>query len=262
MRASLECVRRRLLFWFLVLSCCCGVLACGGDDDDRPYQLREPKQFWLQQKIFQKRGIVVEDDDCIVRRQYWVLDQTVVGQVTDVEVVKDGVFVTARFDGIGAGWQKRGINMQDRRVSKTSRSTTVRPNPYGDGAEIRSDEVTFSYRLEGEEVDPSFCGLLLQHDERVVVVRFPAALVSLVSPRFGDEVVRSWDWHDGFADGGDTAVGMQHGSAGDCVGVVESERDDKGFINVRWKQTGRRKSHRFDNFGYYDVQLANDTEEQ
>lgn len=259
MRPYLAHIRRRFPRWSLLLICWSGLVVRGGDDD-RPYQFRDPKRFWLRQQVVQRRGIVVEDDDYIVRRQYWVLDPTVVGQVTDVEVVKDGVFVTARFDGIGAGWQKCGINMQDRTVSKTSRATTIRPDSYGDVTDIQTDEVTFSYRLEGDEVDPAVCGLMVRNDGRVVVVRFPAALVSLVSPRVGDEVVRSWDWHDGFADGGDTAVGMQRGSAGDCVGVVESERDEKGFINVRWKQTGRRKSHRFDNFGYYDIQLANEPE--
>lgn len=259
-RPSLAAVRRGILR-FLLASICCGGVFVHGEDDDRPYQFRDPKRFWLEQQVFQKRGIVVEDDDYIVRRCYWVLDPTVVGQVTDVEVVDDGAFLTVRFENIGGGWRKHGINMQDRAVSKTSRATTVRTDPYGDGADIQTDEVTFSYRIEGEEVDPAFCGLLLRIDDRMAVVRFPVSLVSLAPPRVGDEVVRSWDWHDGFADGGDRAVGMNSGSADDCVGVVESQRDDKGFVNVRWKQTGRRKSHRFDNFGYYDIQLSNETPE-
>lgn len=225
--------------------------------DDGPYQFREPEKFWKDKVVFQKRGIVIEDDDFIVRKRYWVLDQSVTGQVVSVEPAdKKDVFLTVRFDGMGGGWRQRGINVRDRTVSRTRRDVTVRSDPYGDGANVNVDEVTFSYRIEGEQVDPNRCGVIVGREGPVTMVRFPNHIVSLVSPRKGDTVVRSWDWHDGFADGGRSARGRFETSFGECVGTVLCDRDEHGFIEVEWQKTKRKKSHRFDHFGYFDIEPA------
>lgn len=240
--------------WAAFVVCLAWAWVCSAEDD-RPYQFREPKQFWVHQVIFQKRGIVIEDDDFIVRQRYWILDRAVIGQVVQVNVLDEGIDLLVRFDNM-EGWQTKGINIRNRQVSRTERSVTIRPDYYGDGVEVDSDEVTFSYTIEGEEVAPDRCGLIVRREGNVVFVRFPSSLVSLVSPQVGDRVTRSFDWHDGFADGGSEPTGKGGEESSSCVGVVERERDEQGFIDVRWERTGRRKRHRFDNFGYYDVQLA------
>lgn len=242
----------------LLIACTIGSSCCVamGADDDRPHQFREPMEFWLHQMVFQKRGIVVEDDDYIVRQRYWVLDHSVCGQVVQVDATKDGTYLTVRFKSMGPGWQTQGVNIRNRTVTHSKRTVAIRDEPYGDGVEAEMDEVTFSYTIEGEEVDPLRCGVIVRREGNVVFVSFPSSLVSLVSPRVGDRVIRSFDWHDGFADGGSQAVGVDSAGLGDCFGVVERERDEKGFIDVRWERTGRRKRHRFDNCGYYDVRLV------
>ena len=242
--------------WVLLAACFLfqGVFA-SESGEDRPYQFREPKRFWLHQAVFQKRGIVIEDDDFIVRKRYWVLDRAVVGQVVQVDTLEKGLDLLVRFDSM-AGWQTTGMNIQNRMVAETERSVTIRQDYSGDGVEVDTDEVTFSYTIEGEEVDPDRCGVIERREGNVVFVRFPSSLMSLVSPRVGDRVTRSFDWHDGFADGGSDATGLGPEHPEECFGIVERERDEKGFIYVRWERTGRKKSHRFDNYGYYDVQLA------
>jgi hypothetical protein len=241
--------------WLPLLAWMCLCVAAGAEER-QPYQFREPKQFWMHQFVFQKRGIVVEDDDYIVRKRYWVLDTAVKGQVVQVDAIENGLDLTVRFDSMGSGWNTVGINVQNRRVTKTKRTETIRPDAYGDGTNIEVDEVTFSYTVEGEEVDHDRCGLIVRREGGVVFVRFPSSLLSLVSPRVGDRVARSFDWHDGFADGGRQSQGIDPQLPEGCYGIVESERDEKGFIDVRWERTGRRKRHRFDNFGFYDVQLV------
>lgn len=239
----------------VLLAACICCLGGSVAEDDRPYQFREPRQFWMHQIVFQKRGIVIEDDDYIVRKRYWVLDRAVVGQVVQVDPLEKGLDLLVRFDST-SGWQVKGSNIQNRRVSTTKRHETIRPNYSGDGLDIDSDEVTFSYTIEGEEVDPDRSGLIVRREGNVVFVRFPSSLISLVSPRVGDRVKRSHDWHDGFADGGLQPTGAAADQSAECVGIVERERDEQGFVDVRWERTGRRKRHRFDNFGYYDIQLA------
>jgi hypothetical protein len=237
-----------------------GIVCVSGavGEDDQPFQFREPERFWMHQVVFQKRGIVIEDDDFIVRDRYWILDKSVIGQVVKVDSLARGVNLTVRFDEMGAGWQAKGINVRDRTLTTTQRSVTVRPERYGDGATVETDEVTFSCRIEGDRVDPDRCGLIVRREGNVIFVRFPSSLISLISPSVGDRVIRSFDWHDGLADGGSRPSGVDLEGSTDCFGIVERERDDKGFIDVRWERTGRRKRHRFDNVGYYDVQLVSD----
>lgn len=227
------------------------------EDDDRPSQVRDPQAFWQRKVVFQKLGIVIEDEDYIVRERYWVLDKSVTGSVTDVDVMADSTAVVeVRFDGRDRGWRQHGVNIRDRRVSRTNRTVNIRPEPYGDGLRVDADEVTFSYRIEGEEVDPARCGVIVRLEGDVTVVRFPCHLAALAAPRKGDVVMRSADWHDGFADGGTKPTGPLEQSSVACVGTVEGERDEDGFVAVRWHKTGRKKSHRFDHHGYYDIELV------
>lgn len=242
----------------LLASLCIGAALIGrgvASDDDTPFQYRSPMQFWAAKLVCQKKGIVIEDTDYIIRKRYWVLDRTLSGKVVDVE--QSGgrkVFVTVRFDTSGGRWQEHGVNLQNRRVSTTKRTMRVRQDSYGDGYDVQEDQVTFSYDIQGEEVDPAKCGMLLRQEGDGAVVRFPVHLVSLAVLQKGDSVVRSWDWHDGFADGGNSPTGPRSEEDRGCVGTVEGDRDDDGFVNVKWEKTGRRKSHRFDHQGYYDIE--------
>jgi len=218
-----------------------------------PYQYENPRAFWLNKTVFQKRGIVIEDHDYIIRDRYWILDSKVYGQVTDVEQGDRQAWLIVQFEGgMGGGWQSKGVNVRDRRVVNKQRTVTIRNDPYGDGTRAHVDEISFSYRIEGEQVEPGRCGVIIRHEGRLTVVRFPASLMSLISPQVGDAVRRSWDWHDGVADGAARPTGKDTCSA--CTGTVTKERDDKGFVDVRWNLTGRNKSHRFDNLGYYDIE--------
>lgn len=232
---------------------------CGGviDDEEGPVQFRDPKAFWMHKVVFQKRGIVIEDEDFIVRNAYWVLTPSAQGQVVGVEQVdRSGVFVEVRFDETNAGWNRHGINIRNRAMENRHRTVRIRPDPYGDGAEIEADEVTYSYTIEGVEVERSRCGLIIRREGDVTVVRFPCHLVALVSPLPGDTVQRSGDWQDGYSDGGRKPRGPHEGSANDCIGRVLSERDREGFVSVRWEKTGRKKLHRFDHLGYYDIEVV------
>ena len=235
------------------------VALCGAQAEElKPYQFREPEKFWTGKKVIQKRGIVIEDPDYIVRNRYWVLDRSVTGRVVDVEAASgEKVFLSVRFDVVGAGWEEVGSPIRNRRVTNTRRTVRIRSDSYGEVAASEVDEVSFSYDIEGEQVEASRCGVIIAREGAVTVVRFPAMLISLVPLRKGDAVVRSDDWHDGFADGGDSPAGPHKSSMGDCVGVVTGERDKDGFVGVTWQKTGRKKSHRFDHRGYYDVQQAN-----
>jgi hypothetical protein len=218
-----------------------------------PYQFRDPKAFWLDKTVFQKRGVVVEDQDLIIREQYWVLDRTVQGQVIEVEQGDAKVWLIVQFEGgMGGGWERKGINVRDRTIVRTQRTVTIRNDPYGDGGHVHVDEVSLAHRIEGDQIDSDRCGVIIRQEGRITVVRFPASLVSLTSPRVGEAVRRSWDWHDGLADGGTRPTGIETCSG--CTGTVTKERDEKGFVDVRWNVTGRNKSHRFDHLGYYDVE--------
>jgi hypothetical protein len=225
------------------------------DNAEIPFQVREPEMFWSGKTVFQKRGIVIEDEDFIIRERYWTLDQSVTGKVIDVELA-DGkdTFVTVGFDGMGGGWRAESVNIRDRVVSKTERTLTIRPDHYGDGTKVEVDEVTVTHRIEGDQVEPNRCGVLVRHEGAAIAVRFPGNLLSVVSPRKGDAVVRSWDWHDGFADGGLEPKGRGSEASRECVGRVVRDRDADGFLEIEWEKTKRKKLHRFDHAGYYDVE--------
>ena len=208
----------------------------------------------MHRNVVQKLGIVIEDEDYIIRKRYWVVDRSVVGQVVRVERVGERLFLTVQFPEMTAGWQERGINIQNRRVTTTQRTVQVRPESWSDGATIDVDEVTFTHEIQGEEVDSARCGLIILREGKALRVRYPSHLLASEPLRKGDTVMRSWDWHDGFADGGDTRVGSRREDPSACVGIVEAERDRNGFVSVKWIKTGRRKSHRFDHQGFYDIE--------
>lgn len=224
--------------------------------EEIPFQSRDPENFWSEKIVIQKKGIVVEDEDCIVRRRYWVLDKSVTGRVVAVESVGQQVFLTVEYDGRGPGWVMTGINEQDRTVSNTQRNCRIRPDPYSDGTNVEMDEVTVTHSIQGVQMPPERCGLIVLEEGRAVRVRFPNHLIALESPRKKELVIRSWDWHDGHADGGDEPEGPLRGPVGDRFGEVLTERDDKGFVKVLWHATGREKLHRFDRNGFYDIEKA------
>lgn len=223
-----------------------------------PFQSSDPETFWTDKMVIQKKGIVVEDEDWIVRRRYWVLDKSVTGRVVAVESVGGQVFLTVEYDGRGPGWVMTGINEQDRTVSNTRRNYRIRPDPYSDGTDVEMDEVTVTHTIQGVQMPPERCGLIVFVEGRAVRVRFPVHLIALEGPRKKALVMRSWDWHDGHADGGDEPEGPLRGPVADRIGEVLMERDDKGFVKVLWHATGREKLHRFDRDGFYDIETVPD----
>lgn len=223
-------------------------------DSQAPYQEREPEKFWMQQTVFQKKGIVIEDSDYVVRKRYWVLDPTVKGRVVEVDRLLNEVLLSVRFQGISVGWREHGDSVRNRRVETTRRA--VRVNGWYEGGKVEADEVKFSYEIEGVKVSPERCGVITLREGQAVVVRFPSHLLSLEPLRKGDRVVRSWDWDGGFADGGNNATSSDQSTAAEFFGVVDSERDRHGFVAVTWAKTGRKKLHRYDHRGYFEIQKS------
>jgi len=217
--------------------------------DGEPYQKTEPEKFWMNRSVFQKKGIVIEDEDHIVRKRWWQLDSHATGKVIKVEVLAAGVFLHVRFEDGKRGWTERGVNRQNQRVTQGKRTTRIRPDSYGDGVTVEHDDVVWQYDIQGEEVEPRVCGLILEHGGGWVVVRFPSALIACVYPRKGDIVRRGADWSSG--EGGSADGGKSTSS----IGEVLVERDKDGWVTVKWEKTGRTKDHRFDQRGYYDLEV-------
>jgi hypothetical protein len=64
---------------------------------EQPSQFRNPVGFWSGRRVIQKRGIVIEDRDHIVRERYWVLDEYATGNVVEVSLVSTGARLRVRF---------------------------------------------------------------------------------------------------------------------------------------------------------------------
>lgn len=212
-----------------------------------PMRERDPKKFWLNQVVFQKCGIVVEDRDYIIRKRYWFLDSYDVGRVTEVSEADDGIRCTVLFNS-NERWQQKGF---DKALdSVTTVNTTVMPAREG----FRVESLVATYRSEGVAVDKTKCGIIVRHaNEKAVYVEFPAALLCYDLPRVNDRVERGPDWSDGYADGWSEPIGPS--DAKKYYGEVRAPRSLDGSIDVFWPVTGRTTSHRFDNFGgFFDVQ--------
>lgn len=230
------------------------------DDYDKPAQNRDPVGFWENQRVFQKRGIVIEDKDYIVRERYWVLDETATGLVKEAIPLKDGARTRVVFANTN-GWQERGFEKRGKVVTERKSTMKVRSNYRGD-ADVETDEVSYSYRIEGVWVDPSTAGILSYDDNGKPVIEYPSTIIGLVRPQIGDTVIRSLDWCNGFADGGPSPFGLLALLPSACAGEVVAPRDEDGYVAVRWQNTGRKTSYRFDSHGFYDVNLAKNKENQ
>lgn len=221
---------------------------------DKPAQNRDPVGFWNNQRVFQKRGIVIEDKDYIVRNRYWILDERATGRVKEVIPLAEGARVRVVFAD-DKGWQQQGFVKRDQVVTERKSTMTVRQSYQGD-TDVETDEVSYSYRIEGVWVDPSTAGMLSYDDNGRPVVEYPSTIVGLVRPHIGEAVIRSLDWCDGFADGGPLPFGRLASLPGEYAGDVVDFRDQDGYVSVRWRKTGRTTSHRFDSHGFYDIELA------
>lgn len=218
-----------------------------------PMRDRDPEEFWLNQRVFQKDGIVVEDRDYIVRERYWILDSYDVGRVTEVKQGDDGTRCTVLFES-DERWQQKGF---DKKLdSVTTVESTVVPAREG----FRVGSIVATYRNEGVAVEKARCGIIVRHaNEKAVYVEFPAALLCYDLPRVNDRVTRGPDWGDGHADGWSEPIGPS--DAKKYYGEVFAPRDQDGSIDVFWPVTGRTTTHRFDNFGgFFDVQKITDKE--
>jgi len=214
-----------------------------------PSQHREPEKFWTGKKVFQKRGIVVEDQDFIVRDRYWELDTNAVGKVVGVRQTGMGPICRVVFVD-NEHWQKRGFEKKP--VSQTVEKQSLQVTHAG----YEAVSISTSYRIEGVAVDRRLCGQIVSEDGTQRIVEFPAALLSRAMPRLNDKVVRGPDWCDGYADGGGVPIGQVEAGAAGCEGVVVKERDRDGNIDIEWVRTGRVTTHRFDSRDFYDIELA------
>lgn len=212
-----------------------------------PTRDRDPKRFWLNQRVFQKDGIVVEDRDYIVRERYWILDSYDVGRVTEVKQGDDGTRCVVLFDS-DERWQQKGFDKKLDTV--TAVESTVIPAREG----FRVGCIVTTYRNEGVAVDKARCGIIVRHaNEEAVYVEFPAALLCYELPRVNDRVTRGPDWGDGYIDGWSEPIGPSDSEK--FYGEVFAPRDLDGSVDVFWPVTGRTTTHRFDNFGgFCDVQ--------
>jgi hypothetical protein len=225
---------------------------------NKPMQQRSPVSFWKGKKVFQKRGIVIEDRDYIVKNRYWILDEAAVGDVIDVVVLKEDVRLIVRFPKEKNGWKETGFEKSDQQVSESTSTTTttIRKNYRGE-MEGESDTLTYtySYKIKGYEVDKAYCGVLDHDDNGHPIVDFPATIVGLQRLTVGDRVVRGPDWSDGYADGGSSPVGQMASHSDEFFGTVEHPRNVDGYVDVKWQKTGRLTAHRFDSHGFYDVEI-------
>jgi hypothetical protein len=209
-----------------------------------PHQERNPAQFWKGKEVFQKRGIVVEDKDFVIRKRWWELSRYHVGTVQDVDVDHRGGSATVLFRNKPKWMEKPGGPGQ---ASSKEQSITVTRDGYP------KHTIAISSRAEGIAVDEKCCGLLIKEEAESCCVEFPWALLALVWPEMNDRVVRGPDWCDGYADGGNTPFGPNTNVDKKCIGVVRSSRDSQGYVEVEWEVTGRITSHRVDVRNFYDV---------
>jgi hypothetical protein len=214
-----------------------------------PARQRDSKRFWLTAPVFQKNGIVIEDEDYIVRTKYYVLDSRAVGEVVDVRDTDEGAVCTVRFQDRSL-WQVNELNKKP--VSQTEAQTTMKVTRDG----LDAETIATTYRIEGYAVSSSKCGVIKkQENEGTLLVEFPASLLSYELPRMGDKVVRGPDWQDGYVDGNDHPIGRPDKTVADYYGLVVENRNAEGYIHVKWAVTNRVTVHRFDNNGgFVDIQ--------
>jgi hypothetical protein len=210
-----------------------------------PSQQRDPKRFWQGKKVFQKTGVVIEDKDYIVRERYWELGEHAIGKVAEVRPGAQGVVCRVIF-GDREHWQQKGFEKKpvgESVVQEFQRSG------------YEKTHVTTTYRIEGVAVEKQKVGLVIEDGPDGLVVDFPALLLSLSKPNLHDQVVRSADWFDGYADGAEVPYGSVGADPRRFAGVVVKERDIDGNVEVEWLSTGRISTHRFDARLFYDIEL-------
>jgi hypothetical protein len=219
----------------------------GVESQKRPASQVDPRKFWGGRRVFQKRGIVVEDKDYIVRERYWWLDDRVIGRVVDVVETGGGWFCRVEFDKkMRANWQQKGFERQPEREWRLEQKR--------DG--YKTESFLVEYRGEGVAVPRYACGLVVEERDGVAVVDFPSGLLSPELPRANDWVVRGPDWMDGYVDGAPVPIGPVADDKERFSGVVKSSRNSDGQIEVEWSVTGRTTVHRFDDArGFVDIDL-------
>jgi len=233
---------------------------------DEPLSLRDPEAAWVGQPVFQKSGIVIEDAGYIVKNRYWTLDDKAIGTVARVESVPNRPQLAklyVRYVGSPedlAGWTTREFEFGREVVSTTTGEKRIQNDSQG-GVRVESTESTVTRERNGQPVEEHEVGLIVDRTEKSTTVRYPMHLVGRLRPQPGDVVVRGPDWCEGHADGGERPFGALkdavEGGSPKYPGVVLAERDGRsGFIAVYWKATGRKTRHRFDTFGFYDIQVV------
>ncbi len=214
---------------------------------------RDPEAFWEGKRVVQRSGIVIEDADYLVRKQYWVLDQFVVGEVVGVELEQGRVFVEVSFSSM-QHWERRVFEDREGDV-RTETQRSVRFTRYGQDEEV----VTTRKEVAGTYVEPTKCGVILRKNNESINVRFPERLLELEPPSFHAIVKRGVDWVDGFADGGATAVGNS-GDNGSYLGRVVNSMTKDRMVEVEWEATGIRQLHRYGVGGFYAIELVDNGE--
>jgi hypothetical protein len=219
----------------------------------RPLRSLDPKTFWNRnRRVYQKSGILIEDDDYVVKERWWELDSRSVGSVVETRQTDRGWVVEVLF-ATDDGWQPRTFEKQ--LESETSEQKTVTLTRRG----YQAQTLTLTYKVNGVAVDRSQCGLIRRREAAAAYVEFPADLLSYELPRMNEQVMRGPDWFDGYADGGYVPFGNLGEQRGACLGSVTEERNDDGNITIRWDRTGRTSSYRFDNrHGFCDIEKVPD----
>lgn len=213
-----------------------------------PLQNRDPVKFWTDRTVCQKRGIVIEDKDYVVRKRYWILEGQHLGRVQKVVVGDRGAKCTVLFDD-ATGWREQAL--AERPESQTVTSSTMTVSRTG-GTEV--DTMSTTYHVEGVAVGPADVGVIVGETSEGTVVEFPAQLLRLEMPQMHDKVVRGPDWAGSYADGGEMPFGESAHEAEGPTGSVVGLRDADGNYDVEWEVTGRITVVRFDAAGgFYDI---------
>lgn len=222
-----------------------------------PLRETDPREFWSRnRRVYQKRGILIEDEDYVVKQRWWELDSRSVGRVVETRSTDRGWVVQVLFTSAG-GWQLRTFDKQLESVTVEDKSVKITRQGYD------VETVALTFKVNGVAVDKSKCGLVIRREGDAAYVEFPAELLSYELPRMNERVMRGPDWFDGYADGGNAPFGALGGHGGACLGTVVEERNDDGNITVRWDRTGRTSVYRFDNRqGFCDIEKVADAEQQ
>lgn len=238
----------------------------------------DPQAFWNNRRVYQTRGIVIEDGDHVVKSRWYELDWRAVGTVCRVQPRDDKVMVTVVFEN-DQGW-----------VTKIMEPPGAVQQMILELGRKSPDAETFEFigQANGWSVNEELCGLIQETpekkppgDEQVdeqprepgaamhdlvfpVRVVFCADLLRLELPKKNDEVCRGPDWDSGYADGSSSPLADADQRRSPHIGVVVGERSRDGNVEVQWNSTGRRAAYRFDSLGgFYDVvKIAADGEEK